>query len=82
MAGQIYNRLTIVGFGLIGSSVARIAREKGVVAEVLPEVILRRRRHGRNLTANWSASADGMFAMLKRSMDRRRGAASGPPATG
>ncbi|HEX6644677.1 MAG TPA: glycosyltransferase family A protein [Gemmatimonadales bacterium] len=58
------------------------AREKGVVAEVLPEVILRRRRHGRNLTANWSASADGMFAMLKRSMDRRRGAASGPPATG
>ncbi|MBP7705417.1 MAG: prephenate/arogenate dehydrogenase family protein [Caulobacter sp.] len=35
MSGQVYNRLAIVGFGLIGSSVARIARENGVVGEIV-----------------------------------------------
>jgi hypothetical protein len=33
MPGQVYNRMAVVGFGLIGSSLARIAREKGVVGE-------------------------------------------------
>jgi len=35
MSGQVYDRLTIVGFGLIGSSLARIAREKGVAGEIV-----------------------------------------------
>ena len=35
MPGKLYNRLAIVGFGLIGSSIARIAREKGVVGEIV-----------------------------------------------
>ncbi|HRD47135.1 MAG TPA: prephenate/arogenate dehydrogenase family protein [Caulobacter sp.] len=35
MPGKLYNRLAIVGFGLIGSSLARIAREKGVVGEIV-----------------------------------------------
>jgi len=35
MAGILYNRLAIVGCGLIGSSIARIAREKGVVGEIV-----------------------------------------------
>ncbi len=33
--GKIYERMAVVGFGLIGSSVARIAREKGVVGEIV-----------------------------------------------
>jgi cyclohexadieny/prephenate dehydrogenase len=35
MPGQVYNRMAVVGFGLIGSSLARIAREKGVVGEII-----------------------------------------------
>ncbi|MES2034744.1 MAG: prephenate/arogenate dehydrogenase family protein [Pseudomonadota bacterium] len=35
MPGKLYQRMTIVGFGLIGSSIARIAREKGVVGEIV-----------------------------------------------
>ncbi|ATQ43605.1 prephenate/arogenate dehydrogenase family protein [Caulobacter mirabilis] len=33
--GRIYERMAVVGFGLIGSSVARIARERGVVGEII-----------------------------------------------
>jgi cyclohexadieny/prephenate dehydrogenase len=35
MSGQVYNRVAIVGFGLIGSSLARVAREKGVAGEII-----------------------------------------------
>jgi cyclohexadieny/prephenate dehydrogenase len=35
MPAKLYERLTIVGCGLIGSSIARIAREKGVVGEIV-----------------------------------------------
>jgi cyclohexadieny/prephenate dehydrogenase len=35
MTGQLFQRLTIVGCGLIGSSIARIVREKGVAAEIV-----------------------------------------------
>jgi len=35
MSGQVYNRVAIVGFGLIGSSLARIVRENGVAAEIV-----------------------------------------------
>ncbi len=35
MPGKLYERLAIVGFGLIGSSIARIAREKGVVGQII-----------------------------------------------
>jgi len=35
MPGPLFNRLTIVGCGLIGSSIARIVREKGVAAEIV-----------------------------------------------
>jgi len=48
------------------------AREAGVAWEMVPEVLLLRRRHGRNLTANWAAGHQGLAAMLKRSLDRRR----------
>lgn len=57
------------------------AREIGVVTECLPDVLLRRRRHGRNLTANWNASAEDMFTMLKRSIERRRAAPAAPPGS-
>jgi glycosyltransferase involved in cell wall biosynthesis len=57
------------------------AREMGVVTECLPGVLLRRRRHGRNLTANWNASAEDMFTMLKRSIERRRAAPAAPPGS-
>ena len=43
---------------------------------MLPEVILHRRRHGRNLTANWAEGHEGLAALLKRSIDRRRGGPS------
>lgn len=49
------------------------AREKKATWEMLPEVILHRRRHGRNLTANWAEGHEGLAALLKRSIDRRRG---------
>ena len=48
------------------------AREKGVIWEMLADVLVLRRRHGRNLTANWAAGHGGLAAMLKRSLDRRR----------
>ncbi|MBI5941182.1 MAG: prephenate/arogenate dehydrogenase family protein [Caulobacterales bacterium] len=35
MPGQIFNQLTLVGCGLIGSSIARVAREKGVVGKIV-----------------------------------------------
>ncbi|MFZ5670812.1 MAG: prephenate/arogenate dehydrogenase family protein [Pseudomonadota bacterium] len=35
MTGRLYERLAIVGCGLIGSSLARIARETGVVGEIV-----------------------------------------------
>lgn len=35
MPGQIFNQLTLVGCGLIGSSVVRAAREKGVVGRIV-----------------------------------------------
>jgi GT2 family glycosyltransferase len=57
------------------------AREMGVVTECLSDVLLRRRRHGRNLTANWNASAEDMFTMLKRSIERRRAAPAAPPGS-
>jgi len=56
------------------------AREAGIVTECVPDVLIRRRRHGRNLTANWNASAEDMFTMLKRSIGRRRVAPAAPPA--
>ncbi|MDP1739389.1 MAG: prephenate/arogenate dehydrogenase family protein [Caulobacter sp.] len=35
MTGPLFQRLTIVGCGLIGSSIARIVREKGIAAEIV-----------------------------------------------
>ena len=35
MISPVYNRVAIVGFGLIGSSLARIVREKGVAGEIV-----------------------------------------------
>ena len=35
MPGKLYERMAVVGCGLIGSSIARIAREKGVVGEIV-----------------------------------------------
>lgn len=35
MPGQLFNQLTVVGCGLIGSSVVRAAREKGVVGRIV-----------------------------------------------
>lgn len=48
------------------------AWEQGVVWEMVPEVLLLRRRHGRNLTADWTALPENMIVLLKRSLDRRR----------
>lgn len=48
------------------------AWEQGVVWEMVPEVLLLRRRHGRNLTADWTTGSENMVLMLKRSLDRRR----------
>lgn len=48
------------------------AREMGLVYEVLPDVLVRRRLHRGNLTRADLASSDTLIANLKASLDRRR----------
>ena len=35
MGGKLYDRMAVIGCGLIGSSVVRAARERGVVGEIV-----------------------------------------------
>lgn len=49
------------------------ARDLGVVAELLPDVLLRHRMHGHNLSqAEADGSRDEFLGMLKAALDRRR----------
>jgi glycosyltransferase involved in cell wall biosynthesis len=49
------------------------ARERGMVSELLPDVLLRHRMHGRNLSqAEAAGSRDEFLRVLKRSLDRQR----------
>jgi polysaccharide biosynthesis protein PslH len=49
------------------------ARERGVISELLPDVLLRHRMHGRNLSQREAArSRDEFLHVLKLSLDRRR----------
>jgi len=49
------------------------AAERGVVSELLPDVLLRHRMHGRNLSqAEANGSRDEFLSILKRSIDRKR----------
>lgn len=48
------------------------AREAGVVEEVVPEVVLRRRLHRDNATRSDLASRQGLLANVKAALDRRR----------
>jgi glycosyltransferase involved in cell wall biosynthesis len=57
------------------------ARQRGIVAELLPDVLLRHRMHGRNLSQVEAArSRDEFLRVLKMSLDRQR-ASAGPAAT-
>jgi glycosyltransferase involved in cell wall biosynthesis len=49
------------------------ARERGVISELLPDVLLRHRMHGRNLSqAEANGSRDEFLRVLKLSLDRKR----------
>ncbi len=48
------------------------AREAGLVEHVVPEVILRRRRHRGSLTRSDPASREALLRNMKASLDRRR----------
>lgn len=48
------------------------AREAGLVEHVVPEVILRRRRHRDSLTRSDPASREALLRNMKASLDRRR----------
>ena len=49
------------------------ARERGVISELLPDVLLRHRMHGRNLSqAEAAGSRDEFLRVLKVSLDRKR----------
>lgn len=50
------------------------ARERGLHWEVLPDVLLHRRRHGRNLTASWESTHTQNLEIFKRAIARRRAA--------
>lgn len=51
------------------------AMERGVVSELLPDVLLRHRMHGDNLSqAEASGSRDEFLRILKASLDRKRAA--------
>jgi len=50
------------------------AREHGLHWEVLPDVLLHRRRHGLNLTASWEATRTQNLEIFKRAVARRRAA--------
>ena len=52
------------------------ARDAGLVEEVIPEVLVRRRLHLHNLTRKDLASRDAILANMKASLDRRRSGGS------
>ena len=55
------------------------ARQAGLVSGVLPEALLRRRIHDRNLTTELLAACrPSTFSILKAALDRRRAGAGGP----
>ena len=49
------------------------AKDAGIQMKILPDVLLRRYIHGDNLTSNVEVSQSEMVALLKASLDRRRG---------
>jgi glycosyltransferase involved in cell wall biosynthesis len=53
------------------------AREAGVVEEVLPRLLARRRLHLGNLTRGDLASRESLLRSMKASLDRRRGRSGG-----
>jgi glycosyltransferase involved in cell wall biosynthesis len=56
------------------------ARERGAVEELLPDVLTLRRMHARNISRRRAGeSRDEFLSLLKRSLDKRRAADSGPP---
>ncbi len=52
------------------------ARDAGLVEEMIPDVLVRRRLHRNNLTRNDLASRDALLANMKASLDRRRSGGS------
>jgi glycosyltransferase involved in cell wall biosynthesis len=56
------------------------ATEAGIGIVVLPDVVLLRRIHGRNLNLTSSDQSIDRLRMVKAALDRRRAAASKPPA--
>jgi glycosyltransferase involved in cell wall biosynthesis len=52
------------------------AREAGLVEHVVPELLLRRRRHRGSLTRSDPASRDALLRNMKASLDRRRSGGS------
>jgi len=55
------------------------ARETGLKWSLLPDVLLLRRRHGNNLTANWEQTRLQSLDLLRRSLARRRSAGTDQP---
>jgi len=58
------------------------AQDAGLRALMLPEVLLRRRVHRNNLGSRERGSRGDYARILKRALDRRRGASGGQPAAG
>jgi glycosyltransferase involved in cell wall biosynthesis len=56
------------------------ATEAGIGIVVLPDVVLLRRIHGKNLNLTSSDQSIDRLRMVKAALDRRRAAASKPPA--
>ena len=56
------------------------ATEAGIGIVVLPDIVLLRRIHGRNLNLTSSDQSIDRLRMVKAALDRRRAAASKPPA--
>lgn len=52
------------------------ARDAGLVEEMIPDVLVRRRLHLNNLTRDDLASRDAILANMKASLDRRRSGGS------